>query len=133
MLFREILQNKIKTFNGHFDVGCQWASVTAVKQSFISTLMRGSSAENTNEYYKQAALTVGQMIGFNTTIRTRKTSTILYHSVQREPPLPVYLTMMIHNKTRNLDLIEKLSHEPLHFKVPSFQYFSEFGQCSAFD
>ena len=71
--------------------------------------MRGSSAENTNEYYKQAALPVGQVIAFNTTIRTRKTSTISYHSVQREPPLPVYLAMMIHNKTRSRDLIEKLS------------------------
>ena len=104
MLFREILQNKIKTFNG------QEASVAPVMQSFISTLIRGSSAENTNEYYKQAALTVGQMIAFNTTICTQNTSTISYRSVQREPPLPVYLVILIHNKTRNFDLIEKLSH-----------------------
>ena len=37
-------------------------------------------------------------------------STISYRSVQRESPLPVYLPMMIHNKTSNLDLIEKVSH-----------------------
>ena len=72
--------------------------------------MPGSSVENMNEYCKQAPQTVGQMIAFNTTICTQKTSTILYHSVQREPPLPVYLAMMIHNKTRNFDLIEKLSN-----------------------
>ena len=109
-MFREILKNKIKTFNGHFGVGCQEASLTPVMQSFIPTFMHGSSAEITNEYYKHAALTVGQMIAFNTTIHTRKTSTILYHSVQREPPLPVYLMIMIYNKTRNSDLIKKLSH-----------------------
>ena len=72
--------------------------------------MHGSSAENTNEYYKQAALAVGQMIAFNTTICTQIKSPILYHSFQEDPPLPVYLSMMIHNKTRNLDLIEKFSH-----------------------
>ena len=72
--------------------------------------MRRLSAENTNEYYKQAALAVGQMIAFNTTICTKKKSHILYHSGKREPPLLVYLSMMIYNKTRNLDLIEKLSH-----------------------
>ena len=54
-MFREILKNKIKTFNGHFDVGCQEVYVTPAIQAFISTLMRGSSAENTYEYYKQAA------------------------------------------------------------------------------
>ena len=32
-----------------------------------------------------------------------------YHSATWEPPLHVYLAMMIHNKTRNLNLIEKLS------------------------
>ena len=134
MLFRLILQNKIKIFNGHFDVCCQEASITSVMQSFISTLMRGSLAEKTNEYSKQAALTVGQMIAFNTTIHICKTSTISYHSVQRESLLTVYLDMMIHNKTRNLDPIEKLSHLGFfHFKVPSFQHFSEFAQCSAFD
>ena len=71
--------------------------------------MPGSSAENMNEYCKQGPLTVGQMIAFNTTICTQKTSTILYHSVQRKPPLPVYLAMMIYNKTGSPDLIEKLS------------------------
>ena len=125
-MFREILKNKIKTFNGHFDVGCQEASVTPVMQSFIPTFMHGSSAEIMNEYYKHAALTVGQMITFNTTIHTRKMSTILYHSVQREPPLPVYLMIMIYNKTRKV-----ITLGPLHFKVPSFQHLSEFGQLSA--
>ena len=80
-MFREILQNKIKTFNGHFDEGCQEASATLVMQSFISTLMRESSAENANKYYMQASLTVGQTIAFNTTIHTGKTSTISYHFV----------------------------------------------------
>lgn len=106
-MFREILKNKIKTSNGHFDVSCQEAHVTPAIQGFISTLLRGLSAENTYDYYKQAAVTVGQMIAFNTTICSEKASTISYHSFQEEPPLPIYLAMMMHNKTRNFDLIKK--------------------------
>ena len=49
------------------------------------------------------------MIAFNTTIGSEKASTISYHSFQEDPHLPVYLAMMMHNKTGNFDLIKKLS------------------------
>ena len=73
----------------------------------MGTVLHGSGSSD-NEHYKQALLSVSQLLEFNTIIRSRKTSTSIY-SVNREPPLPVYLAMMIHNKTRNLSLIEKLS------------------------
>ena len=72
--------------------------------------MQGSSATSCeNEYHKQAMLSVSQLMKFNTFIRTRKDSSSSYHSTQREPPLSVYRGLMIHNKTRDLSLIEKLS------------------------
>ena len=54
-------------------------------------------------------LTVSQLLKFNTFIRTRKDSSLSYHPTQRESPLPVYICLVIHNKTRDLSLIEKLS------------------------
>ena len=54
-------------------------------------------------------LTVSQLLKFNTFIRTRKDSLSSYHSTQREPSQSVYIGLMIHNKTRDLVLIEKLS------------------------
>ena len=74
----------------------------------MGTVLHGSGSSD-NEHYKQALLSVSQLLEFNTIIRSRKTSTSIYHSVNREPPLPVYLAMMIHNKTRNLSIIGKLS------------------------
>ena len=72
--------------------------------------MLGSTATSCeNEYYKQPVLSVGQLMKFNTYIRTRKDSPLSNHSTQRGPPLPVYLGLMIHNKTQDLSLIEKLS------------------------
>ena len=70
--------------------------------------MHGSESSD-NEYYKQALLSVSQLLEFNTIIRIRKPSTSIYHSVSREPPLALYLATMIYNKTRHLSLIEKLS------------------------
>ena len=52
---------------------------------------------------------MSQLLEFDTIIRSRKTSTSIYHSVNREPPLLVHLATIIHNKTRHLSLIEKLS------------------------
>ena len=54
-------------------------------------------------------LTASQLLKFNRFIRTRKDSSPSYHSTQREPPLAVYIGLMIHNKTQDLELIEKLS------------------------
>ena len=54
-------------------------------------------------------LTVSLLLKYNTFVRTRRDSSSSYHSTQREPPLLVYIGLMIHNKTRDLALIEKLS------------------------
>ena len=76
----------------------------------MSCLLHGSTeTPGSNEYYKQAVLTICQLITFNTLIRTRKESSSSYHSVNREPALCVYLAMMIHNETRNLDMVETVS------------------------
>ena len=74
----------------------------------MGTVMHWSGSSD-NEYYKQALLSVSQLLEFNTVIRSRNASTSIYHSVNREPPLPVYLATTIHNKTKNLSLIEKMS------------------------
>ena len=42
-------------------------------------------------------------------IRARKDSLSSHDSILREPVLYVYLAMVIHNKTRSLELIEALS------------------------
>ena len=73
--------------------------------------MRGTASEsNENPHFKQASLTVSQVLAFNITIRTRNQSLSLYHSREREPQLPVYLAQMVHTKTRNLSIIRNLSN-----------------------
>ena len=72
--------------------------------------MHNSSATSwENEYYKQAMLSASQLMKFNTFIRATKDSCLSYHPTQRETPLSAYLSLMIHNNTRDLSLIENLS------------------------
>ena len=107
---RDILGMKNENFNGKFNNGCQESSIPVSSQRLISAVMRGTSSEtNNNEHFKQAALTVNQLLTFNTTIRTQKESSSVYHSKEREPPLPIYLAQMIHSKTRNLSIVKTLS------------------------
>ena len=97
-------------FDGRFAENCQKESVPACLQAFTSAVLRASSATDTNnEYFKQASLTISQLLQFNTTVCIRANSSSEYHSSSREPPLPIYIAQMLHLKTRNLSIIEKLS------------------------
>ena len=107
---RDILRSDHDQFDGNFTAGCQESSIPPTLSSFISCLMHGSSeTPGNNGYYKQAMMSVCQLITFNTLIRTRKESSSSYHSVLREPALCVYLAMMIHSETRSLDMVETIS------------------------
>ena len=109
-LRRDILNSDHHQFKGSFEACCQEASIPPTLQSFVSYLMHGSTdTPGNNEYYKQAAMSICQLITFNTLIRTRKESSSSYHSVNREPALCVYLAMMIHSETRSLDMVETVS------------------------
>ena len=54
-----------------------------------------------------AQLSISQLLMFNSTVRRREgMSGIARHSKQRETPLPVYLGMMLHTKTRKRELFD---------------------------
>jgi hypothetical protein len=46
------------------------------------------------------ALTLSQLLMYNCLVRQSKTATITRHSQERETPLPIYLGIMVHTKTR---------------------------------
>ena len=97
-------------FNGKFDNNCQETSIPVSLQSFITAVLRGSALEtNTNPHYRQATLTIGQLMAFNTTIRIRNQSSFAYYSRKREPPVAVCVAQRIHCKTRNLSMISSIS------------------------
>ena len=67
-------------------------------------------AETCKIHYKQAVLSIGQLIRYNTLKRTRTFSTSMYHTKDREPPLVIYLSELIHSQTRSMELVEQIAH-----------------------
>ena len=121
--FRDILDTTFHEFDGKFDFGCQESAIPASVNGFVTAVMHGTASEsNENPHFKQASLTVSQLLAFNTTICTRNQSLSLYHSKKREPPLPVYLAQMVHTKTRNLSIIRNLSKLGLFISKDRFAH-----------
>ena len=73
-------------------------------------ILGGCLTDNTNPAREQAALTIAQLVKFNKTFRSqnKSSSTSNYHLASQECPLPTYLGTLIHSKTRNKTLIDKL-------------------------
>ena len=120
----DIKKQSYEPFVGKFGKNCQESFIPESVQALVTMILRGSEEDNTNPYFKQAMLTIGQMMIFNCTIRTRRESTSSYHSQMREPPLAIYLAQMIHCRTRKIGIVEKLSHLGLCISSNSFQNIS---------
>lgn len=58
-----------------------------------------------------AALTIAQLVRFNSIKRKRQpTAQFRRHNVDQETPLPLYLGLMLHNRTGGEKLIDKMYH-----------------------
>ena len=57
----------------------------------------------------QSVFTISQLLMYNSMVRHHKDVTsITRHSKERETPLPIYLGVMIHTKTRKRELVDDL-------------------------
>ena len=108
MVRQQILQDKPETFNGTFPEGVQQDSVPNTLVSLISMILDGPSNTSQAKPVSQAALTIAQLIVFNSHVRRRKDSVSMHHSKEKETPLPEYIGLMVHALTRSRTLIDKL-------------------------
>ena len=120
-LSRNVFQVDMVEFSGKFDDNCHETSIPVSLQSFITAVQRGSASEtNTNPHYRQVTVTIGQLMAFNTTICIRNQSSSAYHSRKPEPTVAVYISQMIHSKTRNLSMISDISKLGMCISQESF-------------
>ena len=95
--FRDILDTTFHEFDGKFDFGCQESAIPASVNGFVTAVMRGTASEsNENPHFKQASLTVSQLLAFNTTIRTR---IIIPTSLEKTRATTACIAQMVHAKT----------------------------------
>ena len=94
-------------FLGSFPSNCQTSSVPSSLRALISMLLNGSNIAHRNATESQAILTISQLIVFNSKKKSSTTSSNR-HSLEREPPLPLYVGLSIHAYTRSKKIINEL-------------------------
>ena len=99
--------DKARTFHVNFDKKSQEDSVPTSLMMLVRIILEGTNISSTAYAATfQAALTISQLIKFNSVKRKhRESTTFVRHAVSQETSLPVYLGLMIHSKPRKRSLI----------------------------
>ena len=107
---RDLLNIENSQFHGTFETNCQEASVPESLRSLIAMIMGGTNikTQSSNIVESQAALTVSQLIRFNSVVQSRNDSKANYNTKEREAPLPMYVGILLHAETRKRGLLDKL-------------------------
>ena len=105
---RDIFEIHKTEFSGEFELQCQERSVPQSLLSLIGMITAGPNinTKSSDDIENQAALSISQLIRYNSTIRRRRSTGVIFHSKDREPPLPVYLGLLLH--ARKKGLVDKL-------------------------
>ena len=104
----KIVRRDIVLHNGFkFESGCQKESVPSTLKTLVSMLLNGANLKHQDSIDSQASLTISQSILFNFK-KCASSSSKSRHSLYREPPLPLYIGMMIHTETRSKKTVTEL-------------------------
>jgi hypothetical protein len=125
-IIRRDMNGVCSQFDGtSFPQGCQETSVPKLLIALVSMIMDGPNiTKRDSDEYRQAALSIAQLLKYNSSVRRRRGSTGIQHSKSRETPLPIYLGMMIHGHTRKRELVDTLFHFGLSISYDRVLYIS---------
>ncbi|KAK3730385.1 hypothetical protein QZH41_004674 [Actinostola sp. cb2023] len=110
ILRKDMFANKY-SFTGSFEPHSQANSIPASLLSFVNMVLYGPNIETqTHSSSKgQAGLTISQLLQYNSYLR-RRDGEVKHErrNKSRETPLPIYVGLSIHAKTRSRDLVENM-------------------------
>ena len=112
-ILRKDMQAMHYSFDGSFDHDCQETSVPESVVSLINMILYGPNIESqaSNFGKSQASLSISQLIQFNSYLGNRRRSENSKRERRNkdcETPVPLYVGLSIHAKTRSRDLIETM-------------------------
>ncbi|XP_046544723.1 uncharacterized protein LOC124254923 [Haliotis rubra] len=94
-------------FSGTFPDDCEQNSVPHSLKSLVSTLLYGPNIQDDDMTNTRACLTISQLILFNSKEKSANLQKPR-HSKKREPPLPLYIGLDVHTRTRNKNILTHL-------------------------
>ena len=113
---KELLNIKIKQFDGFFTSECQRDSVPSSLSALVNMVEDGPNIKHQTQLASNAsttaALSVSQLVVFNNVKQSRnsKPSVNVRHDRGPETPLPLYLGLKVHAVTRSKTLVDTLFH-----------------------
>ena len=105
---KDILSHQGFKFTGCFPAQCQEDSISSSLKSLVSMILNVSNLKDQDKRDSQACLTIGQSIIYNTKGKTSRTAVKTRHTLEREPPLPIYIGINMHALSRSKTLIQQL-------------------------
>jgi hypothetical protein len=112
-IIRRSLFAKSTSLQGTFTSRCQEESVPDALLALIRMILKYLSIKTqAHSRSNAAALTLAQLIKFNSVKRRRTDSevTSVRHKNERETPIPISIGHMLHAETKKRDLVDKLPH-----------------------
>ena len=98
-IVREEMFNESSSATGSATQSCQKGSVPQALLSLVSMVLEGPNAKRQlTGKPSQAALTLAQLLKFNSVKHARKSEQCARHIKSQETPLPVYIGVMLHVK-----------------------------------
>ena len=96
-------------FHNSFENNCQKESTPQSLRTSVGMILGGSNiqTQTNNSFEIQVVLSVAKCIFYNSTFRHHKQATGTYHSTMKEPPLPIYVGLLLHGETRKRSLVDK--------------------------
>ena len=109
LIREDIFHHKGFTFSGRFPLQCQESSVPSSLKVLASLITQGTSLSDQGKQEPQSSLTSAQILYFNTKKKSAATSSgVTRHSLEREPPLPIFIGMLLHKEFRCKKMIKNL-------------------------
>jgi len=93
-------------FEGTFKNNCQEDSVPPSLLALVAMILNPTSSD-AKHLPTQAAVTISQLLQFNVAIKATH-SDVVRHTKTREPPLPVYIGLSMHARTRKNNIVENM-------------------------
>ena len=112
-IIKDLLRHE-QQFNGDISRERQFEGIPSSIFQLISLIIEGGYTQDSTppECSEKIIGNLSQLVIFNT-VKNKREETVLHvrHSKLKEPPFPVYLGMLIHNKTRKKGLVNEFAEQ----------------------
>ena len=104
----DIFNHQGLKFTGSFLPGCQEDSLPFSLKSLVSLILNGPNLKDQDKHESHPCLTISQLLYYNVKKKSSDSAVKMRHTLVREPPIPIYIGLNLHQLTRSKKLVQQL-------------------------